>query len=299
MSRSLLALLLAVAANAYQPRLTPLAPHAWAYQPKLAPLAPLARPAVAEASRLGRPVLSEATPTGVKRRLPILDWLPKLNASSAVGDVIAGITVATMLIPQGMSYATIAGLNPIIGLYCYVPLLVYAAMGTSRFISVGPVALVSTTLYGMIATQARAPPHYGHAAAAVRPPVTRRRPLRAACLTEREAHRERDALRIGSCGATSASHFQPHRRRRCSERVTDPVSPTPASPTCATAWRRGAGGRGEACARVGAHVLGRRLLHSARPPRPRLGARDRSGRRALGVHDVRRVQHHDHAGGDE
>ena len=55
-----------------------------------------------------------------------------------------------MLIPQGMSYATLAGLNPIIGLYCYVPLVVYALMGTSSFISVGPVALVSTTLFGMI-----------------------------------------------------------------------------------------------------------------------------------------------------
>ena len=37
------------------------------------------------------------------------------------------------------------------GRYCYVPLLVYAAMGTSSFVSVGPVALVSTTLHGMIA----------------------------------------------------------------------------------------------------------------------------------------------------
>ena len=45
----------------------------------------------------------------------------------------------------------VAGLNPIVGLYCYVPLLVYAAMGTSSFVSVGPVALVSTTLHGMIA----------------------------------------------------------------------------------------------------------------------------------------------------
>ena len=86
----------------------------------------------------------------VDRRLPIVNWLPKLTSDRIVGDVIAGLTVATVLIPQGMSYATIAGLNPIVGLYCYVPLLVYAAMGTSSFVSVGPVALVSTTLHGMI-----------------------------------------------------------------------------------------------------------------------------------------------------
>ena len=87
----------------------------------------------------------------LKRRLPILTWVPQLTSARVVGDVIAGLTVATVLIPQGMSYATVAGLNPIVGLYCYVPLLVYAAMGTSSFVSVGPVALVSTTLHGMIA----------------------------------------------------------------------------------------------------------------------------------------------------
>lgn len=90
------------------------------------------------------------------RRFPIFGWAPKLNSSSALGDVISGVTVATMLIPQGMSYATIAGLHPIVGLYCYVPLIVYAAMGTSRYVSVGPVALVSTTLFGMVASQASA-----------------------------------------------------------------------------------------------------------------------------------------------
>ena len=87
----------------------------------------------------------------IARRLPILTWAPQLTSARIIGDIIAGLTVATVLIPQGMSYATVAGLNPIVGLYCYVPLLVYAAMGTSSFVSVGPVALVSTTLHGMIA----------------------------------------------------------------------------------------------------------------------------------------------------
>jgi len=96
--------------------------------------------------------VAKAPSTGlIARRLPILSWAPKLTSARIIGDVIAGLTVATVLIPQGMSYATVAGLNPIVGLYCYVPLLVYAAMGTSSFVSVGPVALVSTTLHGMIA----------------------------------------------------------------------------------------------------------------------------------------------------
>lgn len=58
------------------------------------------------------------------KRLPITEWLPALTREAALNDVLAGLTVAAMLIPQGMSYASIAGLSPIVGLYCYVPMLV-------------------------------------------------------------------------------------------------------------------------------------------------------------------------------
>jgi len=85
----------------------------------------------------------------LEKRLPIVKWLPKA-LDSPLADVISGLTVATMLIPQGMAYATLAGLEPIVGLYCYVPLLVYALLGSSSFLAVGPVALVSTTVMGMI-----------------------------------------------------------------------------------------------------------------------------------------------------
>ena len=84
------------------------------------------------------------------RRFPILDWLPLLTRRDCVADAVAGLTVAAMLIPQAMSYASIAGLSPIVGLYCYVPLVVYACMGTSRYIAVGPVAIVSTTMLGVV-----------------------------------------------------------------------------------------------------------------------------------------------------
>jgi len=76
--------------------------------------------------------------------LPIAEWLPSYNKKDFKGDLIAGLTVAIMLIPQGMAYALLAGLPPIYGLYAgIVPLLLYAFFGSSRQLSVGPVALVS------------------------------------------------------------------------------------------------------------------------------------------------------------
>jgi len=92
----------------------------------------------------------QAQASAVEKRLPLLQWLPKANASTGISDLISGLTVTTMLIPQGMAYASLAGLSPIVGLYCYVPLLVYAATGTSNFLAVGPVALVSTVMFGML-----------------------------------------------------------------------------------------------------------------------------------------------------
>jgi len=75
---------------------------------------------------------------------PVLGWLPKINMSSLRADVIAGLTVGVMLIPQSMSYANIAGLEYKYGLYTSVlPVITYALMGSSRQLGVGPVAMVS------------------------------------------------------------------------------------------------------------------------------------------------------------
>ncbi|MEN0005600.1 MAG: solute carrier family 26 protein [Bacteroidota bacterium] len=80
----------------------------------------------------------------LKKLFPILDWLPQYSKKDAGGDVVAGLTVAIMLVPQGMAYGLLAGLTPIYGLYAsIIPLLLYALMGTSRQLSVGPVAIVS------------------------------------------------------------------------------------------------------------------------------------------------------------
>lgn len=80
----------------------------------------------------------------LKQYVPFLDWLPNYDQGNLKGDLIAGLTVGVMLIPQGMAYAMIAGLPPIYGLYAStVPLLIYALLGTSRQLAVGPVAMVS------------------------------------------------------------------------------------------------------------------------------------------------------------
>jgi len=92
----------------------------------------------------------------LKSFIPILEWLPSYKAKDLKGDVIAGITVGVMLIPQGMAYAMLAGLPPIFGLYAsIVPLVLYAIFGTSRQLAVGPVAMVSllvATGIGALAT---------------------------------------------------------------------------------------------------------------------------------------------------
>ncbi len=80
----------------------------------------------------------------VKKFLPILDWLPNYNRRDLRGDFFAGITVGVLLVPQGMAYAMIAGLPPIYGLYAaFIPQVIYAFFGTSRQLSVAPVAMIS------------------------------------------------------------------------------------------------------------------------------------------------------------
>ncbi|XLS29746.1 SulP family inorganic anion transporter [Flavobacteriaceae bacterium M23B6Z8] len=80
----------------------------------------------------------------LKKYLPIFQWLPGYHKSNLSGDIAAGITVGIMLIPQGMAYAMIAGLPPVFGLYAALfPQIIYAIMGTSRQLAVGPVAMDS------------------------------------------------------------------------------------------------------------------------------------------------------------
>ncbi|KAL5787607.1 hypothetical protein ACOSP7_004556 [Xanthoceras sorbifolium] len=84
---------------------------------------------------------------GLQTLFPILDWARDYNLSKFKGDLIAGLTIASLCIPQDIGYAKLANLDPQYGLYSsFVPPLVYAFMGSSRDIAIGPVAVVSLLL---------------------------------------------------------------------------------------------------------------------------------------------------------
>jgi high affinity sulfate transporter 1 len=74
-------------------------------------------------------------------RLPVYTWLHGYDRSWIGGDVIAGLTVWAILVPEALAYATIAGVSPVVGLYAAPgALLLYAACGSSRHLVVGPMA---------------------------------------------------------------------------------------------------------------------------------------------------------------
>lgn len=79
----------------------------------------------------------------MNRFFPFLRWFP-MPLDALRGDLIAGITVALILIPQSMAYATLAGLPVVYGLYAsFLPVMVASMWGASRFLHTGPVALLS------------------------------------------------------------------------------------------------------------------------------------------------------------
>jgi high affinity sulfate transporter 1 len=83
----------------------------------------------------------------LKHVVPILDWLPRYKPRWFPSDLVAGLTIASLAVPQDLGYAKLAGLPPVYGLYSsFVPPLIYAALGSSRHIAIGPVAVVSILL---------------------------------------------------------------------------------------------------------------------------------------------------------
>src|SRR6201988_5289679 len=88
--------------------------------------------------------------------LPILKWLPQYDRAWLRFDVVAGITLAAYAIPVSLAYASLAGLPPQHGIYCYlVGGLAYALFGTSRQVAIGPTSVISllvgTTIAGIAA----------------------------------------------------------------------------------------------------------------------------------------------------
>jgi len=92
--------------------------------------------------------------------LPILSWIPAYHRAWLLPDVVAGIALWAVMVPEGMAYASIVGVPPIMGLYTIVPaLLAYALFGTSRQLVVGPdtaTGLISAVTVAAIATQGTA-----------------------------------------------------------------------------------------------------------------------------------------------
>ena len=79
-----------------------------------------------------------------KKYLPFLNWARTYNTSTLGNDLTASLIVTVMLVPQSLAYAMLAGLPPVVGLYASIgPLLAYTLFGSSRTLSVGPVAVVS------------------------------------------------------------------------------------------------------------------------------------------------------------
>ncbi|KQK19909.1 probable sulfate transporter 3.4 [Brachypodium distachyon] len=82
---------------------------------------------------------------------PIFDWGSQYSLRLLRSDAVAGLTIASLAIPQGISYAKLANLPPIIGLYSsFVPPLIYALLGSSRDLAVGPVSIASLVMGSML-----------------------------------------------------------------------------------------------------------------------------------------------------
>ncbi|MDB9864315.1 sulfate permease [Candidatus Thioglobus sp.] len=81
----------------------------------------------------------------ITKLFPFLLWIKDLsNPKTLKADILAGLTVGFVIVPQSMAYAQLAGLSPQYGLYAaFLPVLVAAVMGSSRQLSTGPVAVVS------------------------------------------------------------------------------------------------------------------------------------------------------------
>ncbi|OMO86845.1 hypothetical protein CCACVL1_09432 [Corchorus capsularis] len=83
--------------------------------------------------------------------VPCFEWLPKYNFKLFRYDLLAGITITSLAIPQGISYAKLGNVPPIVGLYSsFVPPFIYAIFGSSKHLAVGTVAACSLLIYETI-----------------------------------------------------------------------------------------------------------------------------------------------------
>jgi len=79
-----------------------------------------------------------------KYYIPILSWLSNYNLENLKSDMIAGLNVGLMIVPQSLAFAVLIGIPPIFGLQSsFFPMIIYLFLGTSRQLSIGPEAVIS------------------------------------------------------------------------------------------------------------------------------------------------------------
>jgi SulP family sulfate permease len=84
---------------------------------------------------------------------PIVGWLKSYTRQEFNSDLFAGVITAILLVPQGIAYAILAGLPPQLGLYASIlPPVLYALLGTSRTLSVGPVSIAAIMIASALNT---------------------------------------------------------------------------------------------------------------------------------------------------
>ncbi|KAI0319824.1 sulfate permease [Amylostereum chailletii] len=115
---------------------------------------PEVRPQVVSSKDWVRDITSDPKQRAVQyvtRLFPIFTWITRYNFGWLTGDLIAGLTVGIVLVPQSMSYAQIASLDPQYGLYsAFVGVMIYCLFATSKDVSIGPVAVMSLTVSEII-----------------------------------------------------------------------------------------------------------------------------------------------------
>lgn len=95
-------------------------------------------------------------PAWLERLLPFLSWLPMVNRQTAWADLMAGITGAIVVLPQGVAFATIAGMPPEYGLYAgMIPAIAAALFGSSWHLVSGPTTAASIVLFSALSTHAQ------------------------------------------------------------------------------------------------------------------------------------------------
>lgn len=85
------------------------------------------------------------------KKIPAWLWLRHYNQNAFKSDLLSSLIVIAMLVPQGMAYAMLAGLPPVMGLYAsIVPMIIYALVGSSPTLSIGPVAIISMMTFATL-----------------------------------------------------------------------------------------------------------------------------------------------------